>query len=331
MNNFAKGLNFTGLSKLFAPTLVLTILCSIAMITLGGIVKNTGSSLACPDWPTCHGSLMPEMTGGVAIEHSHRILGTIIGLLVIALVFMSWAQKEIRKRSLIALFLVVLQGVLGGVTVLLEISPLVSTLHLALSQIFIAYLLILWVDIQSTKEYSLEPTSFLKMKNKISLVKIAVGALFFQIVFGASLRHGGAGFACGVGAEASLLCRDMNTGAILFFPESLAAKVNLFHRFFAFVVTGLVIASTVPVIKFARASKLTHLRILSVSAHILVCTQVGLGIATVWTGLSLVPLTAHLLVAALLWLVMLTILRQTQNLIDGPGAFTIAKTETRLG
>ena len=61
-------------------------LLTFALVTLGGVVHNTESSLACPDWPLCFGQVMPEMEGGVAIEHSHRLLATLVVLGVLLLV-----------------------------------------------------------------------------------------------------------------------------------------------------------------------------------------------------------------------------------------------------
>src|SRR5262245_29246180 len=63
------------------------------LILLGGIVHNTGSSLACPDWPTCYGTLMPEMKGGVAIEHSHRLAAASVGLLTIVLSILLYKKR----------------------------------------------------------------------------------------------------------------------------------------------------------------------------------------------------------------------------------------------
>src|SRR5690348_558407 len=68
------------------------------LLLLGGIVHNTGSSLACPDWPTCYGSLMPKMEGGVAIEHSHRLFAATVGLLTIVLAFLLYRQGGLLRR-----------------------------------------------------------------------------------------------------------------------------------------------------------------------------------------------------------------------------------------
>ena len=59
---------------------------TVALIVAGGVVTNTDSGLACPDWPTCFGSAMPRMVGNVAVEHTHRLIATTVGLCTVALV-----------------------------------------------------------------------------------------------------------------------------------------------------------------------------------------------------------------------------------------------------
>src|SRR6266498_3167708 len=64
---------------------VATAVATYLLILIGGLVHGTGSSLACPDWPTCYGSLMPKMEGGVLIEHSHRLAAGTVVILTLAL------------------------------------------------------------------------------------------------------------------------------------------------------------------------------------------------------------------------------------------------------
>src|SRR5437667_779138 len=62
---------------------------TLVLIVAGGVVTNTDSGLACPDWPTCFGSAMPKMVGNVAVEHTHRLIATTVGICTVALVVLT--------------------------------------------------------------------------------------------------------------------------------------------------------------------------------------------------------------------------------------------------
>src|SRR4051812_5818685 len=72
-------------------------LLTVVLIVAGGLVTNTDSGLACPDWPLCYGSAVPKMVGGVAVEHTHRLLATAVGLCTVGLV----AGVLPRRRSIL--------------------------------------------------------------------------------------------------------------------------------------------------------------------------------------------------------------------------------------
>ena len=125
---------------------LINIFFTLCLITLGGYVHNTGASLACPDWRLCYGQVMPVMTGGVLIEHSHRMLGSLVGFVSILILFFSRKQfgkkSRVVKFTWIALAMVILQGLLGGLTVIYKLPTLVSTSHLSLSMIYLSTLVI---------------------------------------------------------------------------------------------------------------------------------------------------------------------------------------------
>ena len=62
---------------------------TVILIGAGGVVTNTDSGLACPDWPTCFGSVVPKMAGNVAVEHTHRLIATAVGLCAVLLVVLT--------------------------------------------------------------------------------------------------------------------------------------------------------------------------------------------------------------------------------------------------
>src|SRR3954466_1741169 len=70
------------------------------LIRIGGLVHGTGSSLACPDWPTCYGTMMPKMEGGVLVEHSHRLAAVTVAVLTLLLAIMLTVTRAPALRRL---------------------------------------------------------------------------------------------------------------------------------------------------------------------------------------------------------------------------------------
>ncbi|HSI04212.1 MAG TPA: COX15/CtaA family protein, partial [Myxococcota bacterium] len=104
-----------------------TLALIVLMMMLGAIVHGTGSSLACPDWPLCYGDAFPPMQGGILYEHSHRLLGSLIGLAAISLVLVVLKKrKDVVPKALLgtALALIIAHAVLAGAGVSRSIWPL---------------------------------------------------------------------------------------------------------------------------------------------------------------------------------------------------------------
>src|SRR5882724_8553859 len=98
---------------------IATAVATFLLILIGGLVHGTGSSLACPDWPTCYGSLMPKMEGGVLVEHSHRLAaGTVVILTLALAILLQRGQtpeaRRLRPFGWLAVALVLAQALLGG-------------------------------------------------------------------------------------------------------------------------------------------------------------------------------------------------------------------------
>src|SRR5665811_1658510 len=131
---------------------VATAVATYLLILIGGLVHGTGSSLACPDWPTCYGTMMPVMQGGVAVEHSHRLAAGTVVILTLTLAALVTASRDAAHRPLrrvawLAVGLVFAQALLGGITVLLRLPTLVSTLHTATSLLF--FMTVLYIAVRS--------------------------------------------------------------------------------------------------------------------------------------------------------------------------------------
>jgi cytochrome c oxidase assembly protein subunit 15 len=170
--------------------------CVFLLIIAGALVTSHAAGLSVPDWPTSFGSLykIPPMVGGIKYEHGHRMLAEFIGLLTI--VFAVWTQRSdsrawMRKLGWWALFLVIFQGVLGGLTVRLQLPWYVSTFHAMVAQSFFALtvLAVLFTanDWETSPHHDIvEPDSSIRWLTILSVI-----AVYWQLFFGAAFRHNG--------------------------------------------------------------------------------------------------------------------------------------------
>ena len=132
--------------RLFRRLAFTTALFAYLQIALGGVVRVTGSGLGCPDWPLCHGRPYPPANVNSIIEYSHRSVGSVTGLLVIATVVLAWIVFH-RTRPIVAwlatasLVAIAAEGGLGGVVVAHELAPWLVLVHLALAMLILGCLL----------------------------------------------------------------------------------------------------------------------------------------------------------------------------------------------
>ena len=109
------------------------------LILAGALVTSNDAGLAVPDWPLSYGGLAPPMVGGIFYEHGHRLVASTVGLMTIGLaVWLSRREPRrwVRRLGWAALAAVVVQGILGGITVLYYLPPPVSIAHASLAQFF---------------------------------------------------------------------------------------------------------------------------------------------------------------------------------------------------
>lgn len=131
--------------------IAVTSVATYLLIVLGGIVRITGSGMGCgDDWPLCNGQLVPTMSLATFIEWSHRLVAAVIGTLVAAVAAWAWwpgrgdGWRPYRKITAVAAVLLIVQVLLGAVTVRLELPPASVMLHLGTALLLLATLLIGW-------------------------------------------------------------------------------------------------------------------------------------------------------------------------------------------
>ena len=125
----------------------------LALTALGGIVRVTGSGLACPDWPGCYGSVIPTGDFGefaahqVWLEWTHRLAAAIIGLLILAYAVYAWRRRPRRVwlPAALAVPMLAVQVALGALTVTEQLEALIVTLHLAAAMIIVMLIAVSWL------------------------------------------------------------------------------------------------------------------------------------------------------------------------------------------
>ena len=126
--------------------LAVTVVVTFALITIGGLVRATESGLGCPDWPLCHGQIIPPFEYHVLIEYSHRLTASVVGLLVVACTALVWFKHResagLKRLMAVAVVALVVQVILGGITVLTELPAPIVTAHLFAAETLFAMLIV---------------------------------------------------------------------------------------------------------------------------------------------------------------------------------------------
>ena len=277
------------LSSRYRALVYLTLLASFLVVVWGGVVRVTGSGLGCPDWPLCHGKFLPGLDVATQIEWFHRAIAIAGGLTLASLVLVTLARHR-GDRRLVALtmtagVLYVLQAVIGGVVVLLELPDTWVTVHLANAELVLAILTVLavgvrWPDTIAARERGAPWTAL--------LLAATVGT-YVLLLTGAYVRGAGASTACTTWP----LCDE---GSL---PVFGAAAIHMAHRFVAAIVGVVVLYGCWLAWKHRRESE--GLGPLAVVTAIVFVVQVALGAANPLTAFSPWALGAHPAAASLLW------------------------------
>lgn len=176
-----------------------TCFSTLFLIFVGGMVKSTDSGLAVPDWPLSYGMLFPPMVGGVFYEHGHRMVASFVGfcMLILALwLIVKEERKWVKITGVIALFTVILQGVLGGITVLYYLPTPISVSHGVLAQTF--FLLTIFLSYSQSKERKVKSDENLSIWDNVIFIKLLILTIVFvllQLLIGAIMRHTESGLA----------------------------------------------------------------------------------------------------------------------------------------
>ncbi len=171
---------------------------TFVLILVGGLVTSTGAGLAVPDWPTTFGYNMflfpwSKMVGGILVEHSHRLIGASVGLLTLMLALWLWVSEPrewLRWLGIMALGVVIVQGILGGLRVVF-LEQTLAIVHAALAQAFFALAVSLAFFTSREGNEAPETIQVADAGRLRSLSLLTTGVIYVQLIAGAVLRHTG--------------------------------------------------------------------------------------------------------------------------------------------
>ena len=293
------------LKRMFPAMAVATLVSSLLAVTMGGVVRVTGSGLGCPDWPLCYGQVIPPWVLESWLEYIHRLSAAVAGLFTVLMVASAFARFGTRGVTMhlvvVSAVLIVIQAGFGAYTVLSEISPLVALIHTAIATSLVGVLAVVVARTMSpvrpqTLDMELDGT----WSGFRRLIVALAAAAFIVILSGAYVtRTEGASLAC---------------TSIPFCGTSLAGNapvqwVHMAHRVAAFTV------GVVMLVAFVRARRLGHTGVKQATslAAALLTVQIALGMGNVLLQLPNEIRAAHLVAAILFFAVAMLFIGRLWN------------------
>jgi heme a synthase len=294
----------------------LTALATLGLICLGGLVTSHEAGLAVPDWPTTYGYNMfffpiSRWTGGIFYEHTHRLWASLVGLLTVALAAWLWLKESrpwLRWMGVLAVFLVVAQGVLGGLRVV-ALKDEIGILHGTLAQVFLVLLasIALWTSRWWREAVLPGGADYFRLRN----IFFTISALVLcQLALGATMRHQHAGLAISdfplahgrlwpATDPTAIAHYNQARSEVFALKEITAAQVwlQMAHRFLAVAIICAIAWAARQTVK--RLSLHHPLSRLALGWLALVTIQFALGAFTIWTNKSADIATLHVACGAM--------------------------------
>ena len=276
---------------------LVTFAATLALIFIGGLVTSTGSGLSVPDWPTTYGWFMftfplDKMVGGIRFEHTHRLIASAVGFLILVLavwLHLSEPRRWVRRLGYVALGAVVTQGVLGGITVLWYLPDPISIAHASLAQLVFCLTISIALTTSSGWKRAYASRGPAPDDRILQGVAMATTALVYvQILVGATMRH----------TDAGLAIPDFPLAFGHLLPPTWDAKiaVHFAHRVGAVIVTLFALATSGHVFFHHRTRP--ELRRPAMLLLVLIAVQITLGALTVLSQKHYIINSLHVVTGA---------------------------------
>jgi len=297
----------TGFRRLALTTVVATFL----LVIVGGVVRVSDSGLGCGPagsglngWPFCNGDVVPGVNLNSMIEYSHRVLASVVGILMIVLAVLAIrnyrAHRGLVRATVAAVVLVIAQGLLGAVTVEKDLDEGLVASHLGLAMALLALTVYIW---RASKPENVGAEPAHGGPRFRGLAVAASAAIFCTIVAGGYMagtqNYGRADYQLGDGAHHA--CgKEFPTcnGDVLPYGQSRLVDIHLTHRVFMYLTSILVL--TLIALAVRRRPSEGVVRSAWIAAGLLVA-QILVGALNVWLDEYEAMIVLHLALGTLLW------------------------------
>lgn len=292
---------------------LLVVGATFVLIFIGGLVTSTDSGLSVPDWPTTYGHFMfsfplSQMVGGILYEHGHRMVATVVGMLTMILAIWLWRVEPrawVRRLGYAALVAVILQGILGGLTVLFLLPTAISVAHGTLAQLFFCLTICLALFTSPEWLKSRERTDDVQCPSLQTLTITTTALVLLQLILGAVMRHTKSGLA--------IPDFPLAFGQVIPPFDSPQIVIHFAHRVGALLVTAGIIWTVSRIFRKHRQEGLLLSPALLLTCAIIL--QITLGALTIWTQKAVTPTTLHVATGALILGTSLTLAIRAQQLL----------------
>jgi len=293
------GPSFGPPSRRFRVTAIAAVVSTYLLVVAGGVVRVTGSGLGCgvkgQDWPFCHGHLVPPADTATLIEFSHRSLATISTILVCTVALWAWVKyrhlPRVTRAATAVVALLVVQILLGAITVELRLPGGIVLVHLANALLLLGVLIsaALACYAPSSRGESAAPLTD-RQRSAAKQMAFAAAATYALVLSGGVVVASGAGYAC----KGWPLCGNGFT-----LDSSHLATVNLFHRGVAGVVAlflGWTVSRVIAAFKGTRS-----IRLAAMAVNVALLLQIVAGAILVELRLPSATRGLHEALASLVW------------------------------
>lgn len=273
-------------------------------MVLGAWTRVANAGLACPDWPLCHGKLIPPLTYEIMLEYFHRLAVSLVSCSLVLVSVLVYANSERRQRfgKLLGLAWVLLfaQIIFGGLTVLKLLKGEIVATHLALGLSFFGTLL--YTTLQAYRSEGRGPKIPLPRNAALAFyLRVCLCAVFFQVILGGMVSSHYAGLAC----------PDFPTCQGLWFPGFLGnVGLHFIHRCGAVIVSLLLFRAALRLVGLGEVGAGILWGVLLLA---LVVLQWGLGITMIYLQIPQFMSVAHLATAILIFALLLVVHDQIQD------------------